>query len=314
MIQLVILVVGAIVGFAASRALRRPQRAAAAASVARNVSGSLGRRKGLTPPELQRACFSEMVRHVQVDRHGGTRAPARYVLRLHPDDVALVEEARRWFTSGLADALQQAAAEHGWAVDAPIDVAYEADPSRRPGVPSALAVPPDAAAHAPPSAPPPPPAAPTARPALRRSSPRSTQLVVVRSDTGRQVPLSGDVVSLGRSADRDITVDDNRVSRSHLRFERHQRTWTVVDDGSANGTLVRNRLIEPHQPTPIRPGDTVSVGPVDLRIVAVDTDAASASHRADVAGIAPEPGTRALDDSDRNRISREFLPPHGNRR
>lgn len=308
MTQVLVLLVGAAVGFVASRALRRPQHAAAAASVARNVSGSLGGRKGLTPPELQRACFSEMVRHVQVDRTGGTHAPGRYVLLLHPDDVALVEEARRWFTDGLVAALRDAAAEHGWNVDGPVEITFEADPSRRPGVPSALAVAPAGAGHAPDAAPAAPPPAPRAAaatvPATGRGERRSGEargLVLVRSDTGEQVPLTGDVLSLGRSRDRDITVDDNRVSRTHLRFERHQRGWVVIDEGSANGTLVRNQPVEAHQPIPIRPGDIVSVGPVDLRVTTGGGP-----------GVGPEPGTRALDDSDRNRISREFLPPHGN--
>ena len=90
MIQVLVLALGVGLGFAGSRALRRPQNAAAAAAVARNAGGSLGRRRGLTAPELQRACFSEMVRHVQVGRVRRTHAPARYVLHLHPDGVTLV--------------------------------------------------------------------------------------------------------------------------------------------------------------------------------------------------------------------------------
>lgn len=289
MIQLLVLLVGAGLGFAGSRALRRPQRAAQAASVARNVSGSLGRRKGLTPPELQRACFSEMVRHVQVDRQGRTRVPGQFVIHLHPDDVELVEESTRWFTGGLVDALRQAAREHEWTIDGTIDIAYEADPSRRPGVPSALAVAPEAPQDASPAAPP--------------KAGEARHLVLVRSDTDERITLTGDRLTLGRSRDRDITVDDNRVSRSHLRFERRPKGWVVVDEGSANGTLVRNEAVEAHQPVALRPGDVVSVGPVELKVTTGGNGGGSG-----------EPGTRALDDSDRNRISREFLPPNGKAR
>ena len=93
MIEVLALPVGAVIGFAGSRRLRRPERAAQAASVARSVGGNLGRRKGLSAPELQRACFSEMVRHVRVDREGRSAAPARYLLKLHPDDLATVDDA-----------------------------------------------------------------------------------------------------------------------------------------------------------------------------------------------------------------------------
>ena len=132
-------------------------------------------------------------------------------------------------------------------------------------------------------------------------------MAVERSDTGERIELVAAIVTLGRSPDRDITVDDNRVSRAHLRFEHRTQGWVVVDEGSANGTLVRNSRVEAGQATPIRPGDVVSVGPVDLRIVVGSAGDARTARAGD-------PGTRALDDSDRNRISREFLPPHGTAR
>lgn len=291
MLQIVVVLVGAVVGFVASRALRRPQGAAQAASVARSVSAGFGGRKGLTPPELQRACFSEMVRHVQVNRQGRTHAPARYVLHLHPDDLAIVDDGRRWFTNGLIDALRQAASQHGWALAGRVDIDYVADPARRPGVPSALAVAPDEPRTAAPSAPPPAPApAPATAPQGRRS------LVLVRSDTGERIALRGEAVTVGRSRDRDITIDDNRISRAHARFEARSRGWVIVDEGSANGTTLRGRALEAHQAAELRPGDVVQLGPVELKVTAGARPSA-------------EPGTRALDDGDRNRISREFLPP-----
>ena len=95
MLYVVAFVVAAGLGFAGSRLLRRPSSAAQAASVARNVGGSLGARKGLDAPELQRACFSEMVRHVRVNREGRTSAPGAYLLRLNPGDMAVVDERGR---------------------------------------------------------------------------------------------------------------------------------------------------------------------------------------------------------------------------
>lgn len=269
-----VFVVGAIGGFVLSRLLRRPDRAAQAASVARNMSGSLGRRRGLTPPELQRACFSEMVRHVQVTRQGRTHAPSSYTILLHADDLALVEESRRWFTGGLVDALRTAARDNGWALRGPVEIDFVADPSRRPGVPSARAVPPaGVVADAPPS---------------------STALVLVRSDNGQRHPVGDGVVTIGRSKDRDITIDDNRVSRSHAHVEVQNRTVVVVDEGSSNGTTVGSTRLTAHEKHRVRAGDVITVGPVKLRVEAT----ASADS-----------GTRALDDGDRRRISHDVLPP-----
>ena len=288
MLSALALLVGAALGFVGSRRLRRPDRAAQAASVARSVGAPL-RRRALTAPELQRACFSEMVRHVRVNRQGRTHAPARYLLRLHPDDLAVVEENQRWFTDGLVDALRRAAAENGWQLDDRVDIEYQADPSRHAGVPSALAVAPDGPASAPPISAPP---APTT---LRTGPPQV--LIVVRSDTGEQIPLGNEAVTIGRSRDRTIMIDDNRVSRAHARIDPVGGGWAVVDEGSSNGTRVGGDALAPGRARPLRSGDVIGVGPVDLRVAAR-------------AGSGAEPGTRALDDSTRTRISGEVLPPH----
>ena len=262
--------------------------------MARSVGASLGTRRGLTSPELQRACFSEMVRHVRVTQQGRTHAPTAFVLCLHPDDVAMVDEARRWFTDGLADAVGQAAAENDWVLDGPISIDYRADPSRRPGVPTALA-----------SAPgpggarreigPPPAVSPSA--SDRRSA---TGLALVRSDTGARTELSGGGITIGRSHDRSVTIDDTRVSRLHARIEPRKGGWSLVDERSANGTRVGGEELPTGRPCPLRPGDVIGIGPVDLRVVA--------------GGPPPGPaGTRALDDRDRTRISAEVLPPQRDR-
>ena len=96
-----------------------------------------------------------MVRHVRVNRQGRTEAPGRYLLQLSPADMEVVEETRTWFIDGLTDALTQAAADNGWELDGTIDIRFEVDPTRRPGVPNALAVEPGGSKKAQPTAPPP---------------------------------------------------------------------------------------------------------------------------------------------------------------
>lgn len=292
MLNVLVLLVGAVIGFVASRRLRRPESAAQAASVARNVSGTLGRRRGLTPPELQRACFSEMVRHVRVTRSGQTHAPSTYSLHLHPEDLAIVDDSQRWFTEGLVDALRRAAQENGWVLDGDVDIDYQADPARRPGVPSALAVAPEDP-HAEPV---PPPPAPSRAP----GSGSRRALVLVRGDSGERVPLGADPVTIGRSRDCDITIADTRVSRLHARVEPRHGGWVLTDEGSSNGTRLAGQDLPAGRPHPLRAGDVIEVGPVELRVRPGPTPTG-------------EPGTRALDDRDRTRISGQVLPPnHGN--
>lgn len=290
MVELLALLGGAVLGFVASRRLRHPERAARAASVARTVGGSLGTRRGLTAPELQRACFSEMVRHVRVDRHGRSRAPSSYVLHLHPQDLETVAEGRRWFLEGLEDALVRAARDNGWRLDGRIAIETVEDQRRRPGVPSALAVDPEGPRTE--AAAPPPPERPASGGATARA------LVLVRTDTGERIPLGADALTVGRSRDRSIQIDDSRVSRNHARIEPRQGGWAVTDEGSANGTRVGGDPLGPGRPRPLRVGDVIGIGPIELRVAT-----APASGGA--------PGTRALDDQERTRISGEVLPPRG---
>lgn len=295
MVNLLVIVVGALVGFVGSRAVRRPRAGAQAASVARSVSGSLGARRGLSGPELQRACFSEMVRHVRVTRQGQTHAPTSFVLGLHPADLAVVDEGRQWFTSGLVEALRQAAQENGWVLDGPISIEYRVDPGRRPGVPSAVVAIP--AIIEPPAV----PARPEPAPSRRSEAPPAAVglLAIRRADSGATVVLGDETLTIGRSPGRSISIDDSRVSRLHARIEARKGGWALVDEGSANGTRVAGEMLPSGRPCPLRVGDVISIGPEDLQVV-------------EVAGHAAPAGTRALADSDRTRISSEFLPPNRN--
>lgn len=240
MLPALAIVVGAVIGFVGARKLRRPQRAAQAASVARTVGGSLGTRKGLTAPELQRACFSEMERHVRVRKGGAAVAPGRYLLRMHPDDLATVDDARGWFVDGLADALRTAAADNGWQLADTIQIEAEADTSRRPGAPLALVLEPE--------------------PAVATG--------LVRTDTGERIALAGRAITIGRAAERTIVIDDTRVSRAHATVAPGRNGWAITDTGSSNGTTVNGRLLTPNVPQPLSPGDAIGIGPIEIQVVA----------------------------------------------
>jgi transcriptional regulator with GAF, ATPase, and Fis domain len=102
------------------------------------------------------------------------------------------------------------------------------------------------------------------------------QLVVntgIRSDI---YPLYDDsVVSVGRDSDNVIRIEDASVSRRHLELQATEDGAFVVDLGSSNGTLlVRSggasdedagpgtaHRLPPHQPVPLRVGESVRVGP-----------------------------------------------------
>jgi transcriptional regulator with XRE-family HTH domain len=67
-------------------------------------------------------------------------------------------------------------------------------------------------------------------------------------------PVDG-VVVLGRDPQADIRVNDDRISRSHLRLEPHENGWQAVDT-SSNGTFVDG----------VRRGSVVITGPTTIHL------------------------------------------------
>ena len=59
-------------------------------------------------------------------------------------------------------------------------------------------------------------------------------------DRGREriVPLPDDGVTVGSVPGNTLVLDDPFVSARHLRIERHEGRWQLVDAGSTNGTLL----------------------------------------------------------------------------
>lgn len=285
--------------------LRRPSSTAAAASMARNVGGALGRRRGLSLPELQRAAFSEMMRHVRQTR-GETVVPTRYVVRLHPADATTVEAAPRFFTAGLGEALRNTCDEHGWSLDGSIDIDVEADSSRLPGVPAVFAVPPDAPVSAAPIAPPETAAtvAAAGAPARATITRRQDRVLLHRLDTDERIPLTGDAVTIGRAPDQDVVIDDSRVSRHHAVVRQQGSAWAVVDEGSSNGTRLNGSTLAARRATTLRPGDSIEIGPLRLRFD-VDRPPAAAGSSRGQAGT--DPPTMTLDAATRHRISAEHI-------
>lgn len=87
--------------------------------------------------------------------------------------------------------------------------------------------------------------------------------IVEGPDAGRHLPLQGTVV-IGRSADADIVLDDQQVSRKHARVTAKNGTAVVEDLQSANGTYINQA--ELHAPAQLDPGDELLIGVTLLQL------------------------------------------------
>jgi len=92
--------------------------------------------------------------------------------------------------------------------------------------------------------------------------------LVIRSGGGRvgqSFPLHGEKMTIGRSPDTEIFLDDVTVSRDHAVLVRRSGAWYLDDSGSLNGTYVNRRRIDSHR---LEDGDELQVGKYKLTYLA----------------------------------------------
>jgi pSer/pThr/pTyr-binding forkhead associated (FHA) protein len=70
------------------------------------------------------------------------------------------------------------------------------------------------------------------------------------------VDFDGQVLSVGRSEDNDIVIDDPAVSACHARLCLEEGALFVVDLGSSNGTWLNGRQVGRER---LAPGDVLSI-------------------------------------------------------
>ena len=70
-------------------------------------------------------------------------------------------------------------------------------------------------------------------------------------------------LSLGRSADADIRLDDRYASGIHARVFDRGGTYFVEDMNSTNGTLLNSQ--ELHGEAELNPGDSIRIGDTEFR-------------------------------------------------
>ena len=79
----------------------------------------------------------------------------------------------------------------------------------------------------------------------------------------RAWPLTGDVLTVGRSSKSTIHLPDATVSKEHAEVVRRGEGWEVRDLGSRNGTRVNGTDVRDTHP--LKPGDTIEFGHVFVR-------------------------------------------------
>ncbi len=75
----------------------------------------------------------------------------------------------------------------------------------------------------------------------------------------RMIPLEGNRLCLGRSTTVELSYpNDSGLSRQHTLLEREGDSWTVIDMGSKNGTMLNGQPLTAK--TPLKSGDRIMAG------------------------------------------------------
>jgi diguanylate cyclase (GGDEF)-like protein len=90
------------------------------------------------------------------------------------------------------------------------------------------------------------------------SGPQQAYLIVLNgTSAGKMYKVVGDEMIIGRSANADILLTDDSVSRNHARIVRAGTQLQISDLGSTNGTYANGQLITTHT---LNDGDKLQVG------------------------------------------------------
>lgn len=79
-----------------------------------------------------------------------------------------------------------------------------------------------------------------------------------------------DMITVGRTANNDVVVNDITVSRFHAFFRHRGEAWVVCDAGSKNGTSLEGDVLEARKERLIVSGQQVRVGDIELAFYTPD--------------------------------------------
>ena len=231
------------------------------------VEGTFGRvfKSNVQPVELARKLAKEMDAHraVSISR---VYVPNRYTVYLSPGDREQFENYEAALKKELSDYLLEHARNEGLAVVTRPRIDFETDERLKLGEfgiqAQMVQAPEDESAQ---------PRqgdlghtmvySPSSEEARQIAPAAVAEARALLVGDGRRTVLSGDTLTLGRSRDCDVVIDDPNVSRRHAEVRRQGEAWVVHDLGSTNGIKVNGRRVEE---APLSPGDEIGLGLANL--------------------------------------------------
>lgn len=200
-------------------------------------------RSGVQPVEIAKRVVREMDDGKQVAIEE-VWAPNRFEISLSNDDAPRFQQMEAALIAELKRVILENAAERGWGLVGPPEVAFFVDEGLRKGdleVDASLAEGEEKVS-------------PAAAAAAVSGPPR----LVVHEDGGtREVALDKELVTIGRLAECDVVIADKGASRRHAQIRTKDADATLTDLGSTNGTKLNGQQV---QTRVLRDGDRITIG------------------------------------------------------
>lgn len=109
-------------------------------------------------------------------------------------------------------------------------------------------------------------AAPTAPVTAPDPATPARRLVITSgAKEGLELPLEGDQLTIGRSADSGLVIRDDYTSTHHARLSLTDGVWTIDDLGSTNGTFLKSRKVTQATPVPLNTPISIGTTTFELR-------------------------------------------------
>ena len=249
-------------------------------SIAGLVEGTFSRvfKSEVRPVEIARKLAREMDEHKSYSLNR-TYAPDEFHVFLSPEDRARFAEREGDLAAEFTGYLLEHARREDLALSSRPVVHFETDRRLRLGefgiqtslVPGGRGGDPPRRESAPPAAAPP-PIQESGRTMVHSTASRVSERLAdarpPRRDSallimdGRRLIVGEAGVTLGRSRQCEVMVDDPNVSRAHAEVRPHGRSWVLTDLGSTNGTRLNGRRIA--RPETLEPGDELELGTTTL--------------------------------------------------
>src|SRR5687768_2632081 len=113
------------------------------------------------------------------------------------------------------------------------------------------------------------------------------KLLVKSSEESREVEFNGETVTIGRSSENVLKLNDKKASRHHAKIEKVDGEYRVFDLGSGNGTKVNGSDVPGSQG--LNKGDEIHVGLSTLYVLNLDAPAKAAAAPPPLPVASPAP-------------------------